>query len=77
MSDLAEARDAADRELRADAAERRLAARLVEVEAADAAGRLQELVKDVPPVHDQLREFTKILRAIILLRVAAGLSRGL
>jgi len=57
MSDLAEARDAADRELRADAAERRLAARLVEVEAAAAAGRLLELVKDVPPVHDQLREF--------------------
>jgi hypothetical protein len=50
-------RDEAERELRAVAAERRLAARLVEVETADAEDRLFELVKDVPSVRDQLREF--------------------
>lgn len=44
-------------ELRALAFERRLAARLAEVERAHAEGRLFELVKDVPSVDDQLREF--------------------
>lgn len=45
------------REFRALAAEARLAARVVEVEAAIAEGRLFELVKDLPSVRDQLQEF--------------------